>query len=94
MRPIPEPYRNARSKSEFLVTVTIMGKSRSTRAIRTIVHPTPTELVNGWLGSDGIIVRLARPGDLPAVADLADLAGGPLEDQMRSGITDSATAGG
>lgn len=58
-----------------------------------ILHPTPSELVSGWPGSDGIIVRLVRPGDLSAVAALADMAGGSLEDQMRTGITDSATAG-
>jgi len=69
-----------------------MGRSNRKRAVGQILRPTPNELVNGWGGPEGITLRLVRPGDLERVAELADSAGGPFEDDMRAGITDGDTA--
>jgi GNAT superfamily N-acetyltransferase len=69
-----------------------MGKSSRRHIGTPVVHPTATELVNGWGGPRGTTVRLARPADLDQIVALADMAGGPVEDQMQAGLKDSVAA--
>ncbi|MEV1179596.1 hypothetical protein, partial [Nonomuraea sp. NPDC049784] len=65
-----------------------MSKGNRLRARKKPERLSEQALINGWSDTAGVRIRQARPGDLPAIAELVPLAAGVrLEDVLREAVT-------